>query len=115
LPRPQTANSIRSKSSSTLNSYESSRPRTSNSSSTVDWSDENAVGNVVSNSFKLSAYNTSDRLKELATPKRKPKPVAPNSNKTKRILPFGGAIRRGKRQNTKKKRKTSTRRRARRQ
>jgi hypothetical protein len=116
LPRPQTANSIRSKSSSTLNSYESSTPRTSNSSSTVDWSDENAVGNIVSNTFRLSAYNdnASDRLKRLATPKFRLKPNSETSKRTQKILPMGGAIRRGKRQNTKKK-KAFTRRRARRQ
>ena len=116
LPRPQTANSIRSKSSSSLNSYESSRPRTSNSSS-LDLSDENTIGNIVSNTFRLSAYNdnASDRLKRLATPKFKLKPNnSETSKRTQKILPMGGATRRGKRRNAKKK-KAFTRRRARRQ
>jgi hypothetical protein len=116
LSRPQTVGSIRSNPSSTLNSYESSRPRTSNSS-TLDLSDENAVGNIVSNTFRLNAYNdnTSDRLKRLAIPKFKLKPNSETSKRTQKVLPMGGAIRRGKRQNTKKKKKTSTRRRGRRQ
>jgi len=113
--RPHTANSIRSKSSSTSNSYESSRPRTSNLS-TLDLSDENTIGNIVSNTFRVNAYNynTSDRLKRLATPKFKLKPDSETSKRTQKVLPMGGATRRGKRRNAKKK-KAFTRRRARRQ